>query len=159
MPRSSRHGHSSKESSSYLPPWRDSGQTGAVRPRLTRVHLALLGVLTAVMIATPTALILKTTMAATPTTTSRACGTTAHPDWAVTYPVNAPGSRLYFNPGIPEARRYVEDSILDAVRRYDIDGVHFDDFFYPYPAAKQDFGDDATYATYGKGFATKADWR
>jgi uncharacterized lipoprotein YddW (UPF0748 family) len=83
----------------------------------------------------------------------------AHPDWAVTYPVNATGSRLYFNPGIPEARRYVEDSILEAVRRYDIDGVHFDDFFYPYPTAKQDFGDDATFATYGKAFATKADWR
>lgn len=83
----------------------------------------------------------------------------AHPDWAVTYPVNATGSRLYFNPGVPEARRYVEDSILDVVRRYDIDGVHFDDFFYPYPTAKQDFGDDATYAEYGKGFATKADWR
>jgi uncharacterized lipoprotein YddW (UPF0748 family) len=82
-----------------------------------------------------------------------------HPDWAVPYPVNAAGSRLYYNPGIPDVRHFVEDAIMDAVTRYDIDGVHFDDYFYPYPAAGQDFGDDATYATYGAGFASKADWR
>lgn len=83
----------------------------------------------------------------------------AHPDWAVAYPVNAAGSRLYYNPGIPEVRHFVEDAIMDAVTRYDIDGVHFDDYYYPYPAAGQDFGDDATYAQYGAGFASKADWR
>ncbi|MBX6357146.1 MAG: family 10 glycosylhydrolase [Micromonosporaceae bacterium] len=82
-----------------------------------------------------------------------------HPDWVVAYPVNAPGSRLYYNPGIPEVRQFVETAILDAVERYDIDAVHFDDYFYPYPAAGQDFPDDATYAQYGAGFATKADWR
>lgn len=82
-----------------------------------------------------------------------------HPDWAVAYPANATDSRLYYNPGIPEVRQFVEDAILDAVARYDIDGVHFDDYFYPYPAAGQDFADDATYARYGAGFATKADWR
>ncbi|MGH3751678.1 MAG: family 10 glycosylhydrolase [Pseudonocardiaceae bacterium] len=82
-----------------------------------------------------------------------------HPDWAVAYPANTADSRLYYNPGIPEARRFVEDAILEAVARYDIDGVHFDDYFYPYPAAGQDFADDATYARYGAGFATKADWR
>ena len=82
-----------------------------------------------------------------------------HPDWAVVYPANAIGSRLHFNPGIPEARKFVEDSMLEAVQRYDIDGVHFDDFFYPYPAAKQDFPDDAAFAQYGTGFTNKADWR
>jgi uncharacterized lipoprotein YddW (UPF0748 family) len=82
-----------------------------------------------------------------------------HPDWRVVYPVNATGSRLYYNPGVPEARRFVEDSILEAVGRYDLDGVHFDDYFYPYPAANQDFPDDATFAQYGAGFASKADWR
>jgi uncharacterized lipoprotein YddW (UPF0748 family) len=82
-----------------------------------------------------------------------------HPDWAVTYPVNATGSRLYFNPGVPEARTFVEDSMLDAVARYDLDGVFFDDFFYPYPVPGQDFGDAATFARYGGGFASKADWR
>ncbi|GAB3797502.1 glycoside hydrolase family 10 protein [Micromonospora zhanjiangensis] len=82
-----------------------------------------------------------------------------HPDWAVAYPVNAAGSRLYYNPGIPAVRQFVQTAIMDAVNRYDIDGVHFDDYFYPYPAAGQDFADDATFATYGAGFADKADWR
>jgi uncharacterized lipoprotein YddW (UPF0748 family) len=82
-----------------------------------------------------------------------------HPDWAVAYPVNNAAGRLYFDPGIPQARQWVEDAVMDAVTKYDIDGVHFDDYFYPYPAAGQDFGDDATFARYGAGFATKADWR
>jgi uncharacterized lipoprotein YddW (UPF0748 family) len=42
--------------------------------------------------------------------------------------------------------------------KYDIDGVHFDDFFYPYPAGGQDFPDDAAYAQYGAGLS-KGDWR
>jgi uncharacterized lipoprotein YddW (UPF0748 family) len=82
-----------------------------------------------------------------------------HPEWAVVYPVDAAGSRLHYNPGIPQARRFVEDGMLEAVRRYDVDAVHFDDFFYPYPHAGQDFGDDAAYQKYGTGFANKADWR
>ena len=66
------------------------------------------------------------------------------------------GSRLYYDPGIPQARQFVEDSILEAVERYDIDGVHFDDFFYPYPEG----GDSRTrlFTRYGKG-VDKADWR
>jgi uncharacterized lipoprotein YddW (UPF0748 family) len=82
-----------------------------------------------------------------------------HPEWAVAYPINAAGSRLYYNPGIPEVRAFVQTAMLDAVRRYDIDAVHFDDYFYPYPAANQDFADDATFAAYNRGFADKADWR
>ncbi|PZF96025.1 glycoside hydrolase family 10 protein [Micromonospora deserti] len=83
-----------------------------------------------------------------------------HRDWLVTYPsADRPGSRLYFNPGIPEARKFVEDSMLEAVQRYDVDGVHFDDFFYPYPEAGQDFPDGAAFARYGRGFADKHAWR
>ncbi|SCF16370.1 Uncharacterized lipoprotein YddW, UPF0748 family [Micromonospora coriariae] len=83
-----------------------------------------------------------------------------HRDWVVTYPsADRPGSRLYFNPGIPEARAFVEDSMLEAVQRYDVDGVHFDDFFYPYPEAGQDFPDGAAFARYGGGFANKDAWR
>jgi uncharacterized lipoprotein YddW (UPF0748 family) len=82
----------------------------------------------------------------------------AHPEWAVVYPVGTQGSRFYFDPGIPEARRFVEDSMLEAVQRYDIDGVHFDDFFYPYPEARQDFNDAASFAAYGQGLS-RADWR
>ena len=54
-----------------------------------------------------------------------------HPDWVVTY-----GGKLYYNPGIPAVRKLVEDAIMDAVSRYDIDGVHFDDYFYPYPGGR-----------------------
>jgi uncharacterized lipoprotein YddW (UPF0748 family) len=82
-----------------------------------------------------------------------------HPDWVVAYPVNAPGARLYYNPGIPEVRAFVQTAMLDAVRRYDVDAVHFDDYFYPYPAAGQDFADDATFAAYNRGFTDKAEWR
>lgn len=77
-----------------------------------------------------------------------------HPDWVLPY-----GGKLYYNPGIPEVRRFVQDAMLDAVRRYDIDAVHWDDYFYPYPVAGQVFDDDATYATYGAGFPDKAAWR
>jgi len=82
-----------------------------------------------------------------------------HPEWAVIYPVGTTGSRFYFDPGIPEARRFVEDAMLEAVSKYDIDGLHFDDYFYPYPEAGQDFDDNASFARYGQGFANRADWR
>jgi len=86
-----------------------------------------------------------------------------HPEWSIAYPVgmtggNTSGDRLYFDPGIPDARRYVEDSILEAVAKYDLDGVVFDDFFYPYKEGGQEFNDDASYAQYGGGLS-RADWR
>ncbi|MFF5084926.1 glycoside hydrolase family 10 protein [Actinoplanes sp. NPDC000266] len=80
-----------------------------------------------------------------------------HSQWAIAFPKGKAG-RLYFDPGIPEARKFVEDSMLEAVEKYDVDGVHFDDFFYPYPVAGQDFPDDASYAKYGAG-RSRADWR
>ncbi|MEU4424972.1 family 10 glycosylhydrolase [Actinoplanes sp. NPDC024001] len=80
-----------------------------------------------------------------------------HPEWRIAYPTGKT-SRLYFDPGIPEARKFVEDSMLEAVQKYDVDGVHFDDFFYPYPEKGEDFPDSASYAKYGAG-KSKADWR
>ncbi|WP_314173305.1 glycoside hydrolase family 10 protein [Streptomyces winkii] len=77
-----------------------------------------------------------------------------HPEWAVTY-----GGKLYYNPGLPQVRRFVQDAMLDAVRRYDIDGVHWDDYFYPYPVEGETFDDDAAYEEYGKGFPDRAAWR
>ncbi|MER5772542.1 glycoside hydrolase family 10 protein [Streptomyces sp. NPDC001985] len=77
-----------------------------------------------------------------------------HPDWVLPY-----GGKLYYNPGIPEVRAFVQDAMIDAVRRYDIDAVHFDDYFYPYPVAGQSFDDGETYARYGSGFADRAAWR
>ncbi|AZQ70831.1 hypothetical protein EKH77_05990 [Streptomyces luteoverticillatus] len=77
-----------------------------------------------------------------------------HPEWAVPY-----GGKLYYNPGLPEVRRFVQDALLDAVWRYDLDGVHFDDYFYPYPVAGQAFDDTAAYERYGAGFPDRAAWR
>ncbi|MCB5911122.1 glycoside hydrolase family 10 protein [Streptomyces pinistramenti] len=77
-----------------------------------------------------------------------------HPAWALPY-----GGELYYNPGLPRVRRFVQDAIMDAVRRYAVDGVHFDDYFYPYPVAGQTFDDDAAYAAHGGGFADRAAWR
>jgi len=77
-----------------------------------------------------------------------------HPDWVVPY-----GGKLYYNPGLPEVRAFVQDAMLDAVRKYPIDAVHWDDYFYPYPVAGQVFDDDAAYAAHGAGFPDRAAWR
>ncbi len=78
-----------------------------------------------------------------------------HPDWVVTY-----GQQLYYNPGIPEAQKFIIDGIMEVVKNYDIDAVHMDDYFYPYKIAGVDFPDQATYETYGADkFANKDDWR
>ncbi|KIZ17396.1 glycoside hydrolase family 10 protein [Streptomyces natalensis] len=77
-----------------------------------------------------------------------------HPDWVIPY-----GGRLYYDPGLPEVRGFVQEAMLDAVRGYPVDGVHFDDYFYPYPVAKQRFCDDAAFKKHGAGFADRASWR
>ncbi|MET8007858.1 glycoside hydrolase family 10 protein [Nonomuraea glycinis] len=76
-----------------------------------------------------------------------------HPDWTVKY-----GDRVYFNPGLPQVRDHVIKVVTDVVKRYDIDGVHFDDYFYPYPAQGATFDDAAAFTKYGKG-KKLADWR
>ena len=63
------------------------------------------------------------------------------------------------NPGIPENRDYICQVARDIVTRYDIDGIHMDDYFYPYPAAGQVIPDDAQYQRYGGGFSNRGDWR
>ncbi|MFI6807325.1 glycoside hydrolase family 10 protein [Streptomyces luteogriseus] len=77
-----------------------------------------------------------------------------NPHWVVTY-----GGKLFYNPGLPEVRAFVEDAMLDAVAKYPVDGVHFDDYFYPYPVAGQRFDDDAAYDEHGGGFPDRAAWR
>ncbi len=77
-----------------------------------------------------------------------------HPDWVFGY-----GGKLYYNPGIPQVREFVQEAMLDAVARYDIDGVHFDDYFYPYPVEDQDYPDADTFAEHGADFDDIADWR
>ncbi|MCX5379337.1 glycoside hydrolase family 10 protein [Streptomyces sp. NBC_00091] len=77
-----------------------------------------------------------------------------NPGWAVPY-----GGKLYYNPGLPEVRAFVQEAMLDAVSRYPVDGVHWDDYFYPYPVTGEYFDDDEAYAEYGGSFGSRADWR
>jgi uncharacterized lipoprotein YddW (UPF0748 family) len=80
-----------------------------------------------------------------------------HPDWLL-----AQGSLRILNPGIPAVRDYVLKVVMDVLRRYDVDGIHYDDYFYPYPGAggtSARFNDNATFATYARGFSNQNDWR
>ena len=67
-------------------------------------------------------------------------------------------NKKYFDPGIPENREFIEDVVMDIINRYDVDGIHFDDYFYPYPVEGADFPDDKSYAKYGNGM-NRGDWR
>jgi len=80
--------------------------------------------------------------------------TREHPEWIIQY-----GGKSYINPGEPEARDYVIKVITDVVKRYDIDGVHLDDYFYPYRIAGVEFGDYRSYSLFGRSFIDKAAWR
>ena len=63
------------------------------------------------------------------------------------------------NPGLPENRDYICEVARDIVTRYDVDGIHMDDYFYPYPAAGQTIPDDAQYRQYSNGIKDRGDWR
>lgn len=67
--------------------------------------------------------------------------------------------QLYYDPGFPQAREFVTDAIMDAVHRYEVDGVHLDDYFYPYPVEGEELPDRATFDRFGDGFSDIADWR
>jgi uncharacterized lipoprotein YddW (UPF0748 family) len=98
--------------------------------------------------------------------------TRKHPEWIRKY-----GTQTWIDPGDPAARKYVLETMLDVVRRYDIDGVHIDDYFYPYRESRVvtrrvrkrrvrtrveiQFPDDRTWSRYGKGkgFQSRDAWR
>ena len=78
-----------------------------------------------------------------------------HPEWVLTY-----DGRLFLNPGLPEVRTYVKNTVLEVVENYDVDGIHFDDYFYPYPDAKKsDIPDSETYEPFKKAYKNIEDWR
>ncbi|MGI5169732.1 glycoside hydrolase family 10 protein [Spirillospora sp. CA-253888] len=76
-----------------------------------------------------------------------------HPDWVRKY-----GGGMWYDPGLPQVRDLATKAVMDVVGKYDIDAVHFDDYFYPYPEGTGDYPDQATFKTYGKGMKL-ADWR
>ncbi len=80
--------------------------------------------------------------------------TKQHPNWFVNY-----GKKKYFNPGLPEVRNYTLKVMRDIVKRYDIDALHMDDYFYPYRIGKTEFPDLSAYRRYNKNNLSRDDWR
>lgn len=82
-----------------------------------------------------------------------------HPDWVV----KLKSGYWWLDPSKKEVRDYTLSVVLDITKRYDIDGIHFDDYFYPYPSYNndEDFPDDASWKKYTEdgGKLSKADWR
>ena len=85
------------------------------------------------------------------------------PEFVVKYP----DGKLYFNPGLPEVQQLVTNGVLEIIKKYDVDGIHFDDYFYPYPvnttvdgkSVRAPFNDEAAYKKYGGDYKTVEDFR
>jgi uncharacterized lipoprotein YddW (UPF0748 family) len=76
-----------------------------------------------------------------------------HPEWFVFY-----NNQLLFDPGIPACRQHICDVVRDIVSRYDVDAIHMDDYFYPYPVAGLPFPDDESFRVHGRR-GDRAAWR
>ncbi len=79
--------------------------------------------------------------------------TRLHPEWFLTY-----GDKKYFDPGNKLVQQHVTNVVQDVVSRYNVDAIHFDDYFYPYRIAGQEFPDEKSYRQYANGLS-KDDWR
>ena len=78
-----------------------------------------------------------------------------HPEWTMTY-----GKLLIFRPALPEVREHLVKVIDELMTKYpDIDGIHFDDYFYPYPSKGVELDDEGDFVKYGKGYNTIEDFR
>lgn len=77
-----------------------------------------------------------------------------HPDWVLYI-----GDYKFLNPGLPQVDSYIKKIVVDVVTRYNIDGVHMDDYFYPYAPNNISNQDTATFRLYGRGFTNIGDWR
>lgn len=73
------------------------------------------------------------------------------------------GNQLFFDPGLPENRTFICEVVRDIVTRYDVDAIHMDDYFYPYPIAGEPFPDDKSFMQFAasQGFSPsqRSDWR
>ena len=77
-----------------------------------------------------------------------------HPDWMLKY-----GKKYYYDPGLPEVRDKFNQIIEELVTTYELDAIHFDDYFYPYKIEGETFGDAATFSKYGLPGQSLEDWR
>lgn len=79
--------------------------------------------------------------------------TKVHPEWFLNY-----GEKKYFDPGNQEAQAFVVGIVKDIVTRYDVDAIHFDDYFYPYTLPGKSFPDQKSFSRYSNGMSLE-DWR
>ena len=77
-----------------------------------------------------------------------------HPEWFWCY-----AKQWYFNPGLDETREWICTIVQDIVSRYDIQAIHMDDYFYPYPSGKLQLPDTTTFQQNPRGFDNIHDWR
>ena len=77
-----------------------------------------------------------------------------HPEWFWEY-----NKQWYFNPGLDETRDWICTIVQDIVERYDIQAIHMDDYFYPYPAGGKPLPDTLTFKNNPRGYDNIADWR
>ncbi len=77
-----------------------------------------------------------------------------HPEWFWCY-----AKQWYFDPGLDVTREWICTIVQDIVQNYDIQAIHMDDYFYPYPVGKQELPDSLTFATHPRGFENIRDWR
>jgi uncharacterized lipoprotein YddW (UPF0748 family) len=77
-----------------------------------------------------------------------------HPDWTFAY-----GNRYYLDPGLPGVRWHILNVVEELVTKYDVDGIHMDDYFYPYPSGGVAVPDSLTYSLYGQSYFDREDWR
>lgn len=80
--------------------------------------------------------------------------TNLKPEWFFKY-----GGMKLFNPGIPEVREYIVKIILDVLNNYDVDGIHLDDYFYPYQVKGQAIADGKAFRDHNEGFKDIKNWR
>lgn len=82
--------------------------------------------------------------------------TKLHPDWLLSQ-----GTLRVLDPGLQPVREYITGVITDIVQRYEVDGIHFDDYFYPpaAPAGTTPYNDDSSFTLDPRGFTSRADWR
>ena len=77
-----------------------------------------------------------------------------HPEWTFTY-----DGLTLLNPAVKECRDYICDVVRDILERYDVDGLHIDDYFYPYPVAGVEIPDEADFRAAPNGMKDRGDWR
>ena len=80
--------------------------------------------------------------------------TNENPEWLLSI-----GTLKIFDPGLQVSRDRVAAVVADITRRYDVDGIHFDDYFYPYPPNQIGSEDAASFAADPRGFTDIGDWR